>query len=459
MHDDGRDDCGAKMEEEENSEPAEKSSANSPDAEMPDSSEETTDALESEGEGPSDDSDNEKGGRRRAIVIAVLLLAAICLGAGALALSGTQPQEDGQESATQGQKNSDQSVSVELTIDAEGWVDGSSPFLMHVTGETSAGEAVDFWHAVWSNGTGMTVNLPTGTYRIDWISAINADGSIYRTPETPVEVVIDDATEAEDSDTAAADIEESFEQVPADQVTQDDLDAILDDIEGAVGSGDDTLTGEAGQAVVDTAAGNAANNPNADKDAIEDAKEEAEGNVADTPDKPETGTGNSQNTGNEKPATDSKPATGSDKPATDTKPAAGGGSSSSSGSKPSGDSSKPAHTHSWVAQTSQQWVQDSAAWDEQVWVQDSAAWDETVQTGSYVQCSCGYSCGSTGEWDAHVQAQIAAGSYNHSYSVVPKYETIHHDATGHYETVHHDATGHYETVTTGYKCSECGATK
>ena len=58
-----------------------------------------------------------------------------------------------------------------------------------------------------------------------------------------------------------------------------------------------------------------------------------------------------------------------------------------------------------------------------------------------------------------MQAQIAAGSYNHSYSVVPKYETIHHDATGHYETVHHDATGHYETVTTGYKCSECGATK
>ena len=269
-----------------------------------------------------------------------------------------------------------------------------------------------------------------------------------------MEVVIDDAAEPEGSDTAAADIEESFEQVPADQVTQDDLDAILDDIEEAVGSGDDTLTGEAGQTVVDTATGNAANNPNADKDAIEDAKEEAEGNVADTPAKPEAGTGGSQSTGNEKPATDSKPAAD-----TNSKPATGGGSSSSSESKPSGGSSKPAHSHNWVAQTSQQWVQDSAAWDEQVWVQDSAAWDETVQTGSYVQCSCGYSCGSTGEWDAHVQAQIAAGSYDHSYSVVPKYETIHHEATGHYETVHHDATGHYETVTTGYKCSGCGATK
>lgn len=44
---------------------------------------------------------------------------------------------------------------------------------------------------------------------------------------------------------------------------------------------------------------------------------------------------------------------------------------------------------------------------------------------------------------------------------------VHHDAE--YTTVHHDATGHNEkvvdqaawdeTVTTGYKCSGCGATK
>ena len=56
------------------------------------------------------------------------------------------------------------------------------------------------------------------------------------------------------------------------------------------------------------------------------------------------------------------------------------------------------------------------------------------------------------------------------------YNTVHHDAvytTVHHDAettvVHHEATGHYETVvtqaawdetvTTGYKCSGCGATK
>ena len=66
-----------------------------------------------------------------------------------------------------------------------------------------------------------------------------------------------------------------------------------------------------------------------------------------------------------------------------------------------------------------------------------------------------------GEISRRYQAQsdwYGAGN-QHSYSVVPTYETIYHEATGHYETVHHDATGHYETVTTGYKCSSCGATR
>ena len=398
-------------------------------------------------------------GAAAVVIVAVIAGASIAANSGLTADASQKPaienqSEDGGEEETAPK-------TVEFAIDAEGWNTDSSPFIAHVAGKTDDGDEVDFYHAVASDGSSDEIELEAGSYEVGWISAINADGSIYRTPEAPVEVVIDDAAETEDSGTAAVDIEESFEQVPADQVTQDDLDAVLEDIKDAVGSGDDTLTGEAGQTVVDTATGNAANNPNADKDAIEEAKEEAEGNVADTSTKPEAGTGGSQNTGNGKPENDSKPAAGSDKPAADTnsKPATGGGPSSSSESNPSGGSSKPAHTHNWVAQTSQQWVQDSAAWDEQVWVQDSAAWDETVQAGSYVQCSCGYSCGSTGEWDAHVQAQIAAGSYDHSYSVVPKYETIHHDATGHYETVHHDATGHYETVTTGYKCSGCGATK
>ena len=92
------------------------------------------------------------------------------------------------------------------------------------------------------------------------------------------------------------------------------------------------------------------------------------------------------------------------------------------------------HEHTWVAQT------------EQRWVQDSAAWDETINAGVALQCSCGASFANQSEWSAHAQA--AGRGSNHAYKSVPIYSTI-----------HHDAVGHYETVPTGYICSGCGASK
>ena len=59
--------------------------------------------------------------------------------------------------------------------------------------------------------------------------------------------------------------------------------------------------------------------------------------------------------------------------------------------------------------------------------------------------------------------QVQTGTIHHDAETT----VVHHDAE--YTTVHHDATGHNEkvvdqaawdeTVTTGYKCSGCGATK
>ena len=228
-------------------------------------------------------------------------------------------------------------------------------------------------------------------------------------------------------------------------MTQDDLDQILGEIGEAVGNGDETLSGDAGQDVIDSATENAGNNPNADKEEIEQAGEEASGNVSEEPQTP-SGTGSSGS------SSGSGSGSGSTGGSSSSSGSTGGGSTSGSGS-----GSSSSHTHNWVAQTEQQWVQDSAAYDEQVWVEDSAAWTETVQTGSHIECSCGQTFSNTTEWNAHNKAQGAGNQ--HSYSVVPTYETIYHEATGHYETVHHDATGHYETVTTGYKCSSCGATR
>ena len=172
-----------------------------------------------------------------------------------------------------------------------------------------------------------------------------------------------------------------------------------------------------------------------------------------------------------------------------------------------------AHMHTWVpitttvhhdAVTSQVWKEDSAAWDETVvtkaaWDEQvlsqaaydeqvlvSEAYDEPVYGWSAVCNVCGYhfpldatsddigyhevvdpGCG--GGWH---DVLVQTGSTHHD----AVYNTVHHDAvytTVHHDAettvVHHDATGHYETVvtqaawdetvTTGYKCSGCGATK
>ena len=168
-----------------------------------------------------------------------------------------------------------------------------------------------------------------------------------------------------------------------------------------------------------------------------------------------------------------------------------------------------AHTHNWVAVTktvhhdavtSQVWKEDSAAWDETVVTK--AAWDEQVlsqaaydepvlvseaydepvygwvdvcnacdhhfwtaddDVGDHMEAGC---------WSSWHAEWLQIGTTHHD----AVYNTVHHDAvytTVHHDAettvVHHDATGHYETVvtqaawdetvTTGYKCSGCGATK
>ena len=168
-----------------------------------------------------------------------------------------------------------------------------------------------------------------------------------------------------------------------------------------------------------------------------------------------------------------------------------------------------AHTHNWVAVTktvhhdavtSQVWKEDSAAWDETVVTK--AAWDEQVLSqeayDEQVLVSEAYDepvygwvdvCNACGHhfWTAdddvgdHMEAgcwsswhaewlQIGTTHHDAVYNTVHHdavYTTVHHDAET--TVVHHEATGHYETVvtqaawdetvTTGYKCSGCGATK
>ncbi|WP_337467274.1 hypothetical protein [Holdemanella biformis] len=126
-------------------------------------------------------------------------------------------------------------------------------------------------------------------------------------------------------------------------------------------------------------------------------------------------------------------------------------SNNSSSSKPSNNSSsnssssKPAeHTHNWVAVTETRTVVDQAAYDEQVPV--------TEMREHEICSSCGADLTGT-DASAHVYQHMINGDDKGGW-----HSEWREEVTG-YQTVHHDAVTHTETVTTGYRCSTCGATK
>lgn len=127
------------------------------------------------------------------------------------------------------------------------------------------------------------------------------------------------------------------------------------------------------------------------------------------------------------------------------------GSNNSSSSKPSNNSgsnsssSKPAeHTHNWVAVTETRTVVDQPAYDEQVPV--------TEMREHEICSSCGADLTGT-DASAHVYQHMINGDDKGGW-----HSEWREEVTG-YQTVHHDAVTHTETVTTGYRCSTCGATK
>ena len=133
------------------------------------------------------------------------------------------------------------------------------------------------------------------------------------------------------------------------------------------------------------------------------------------------------------------------------KPSNGSSSNNSGSSKPSNNSgsnsssSKPAeHTHDWVAVTETRTVVDQAAYDEQVPVTEMKEHEICNQCGADL----------TGlDIDAHFK-----NSYFNGGNCGGFHSEWREEVTG-YQTVHHDAMTHTETVTTGYRCSTCGATK
>ncbi len=346
----------------------------------------------------------EKEPRRKRAAIA-----AACAAAAALAVAGvawaathqtqTLPADEpvGQEQAAQ----PEQRAEIELEARAEGWSESSTPAIAHVKGQ-----GADFYHAMPANSAEKVEVPAQGGYEVEWISPVNADGSLYRA-----------SSKAAKAEAGGDKSSTGLELVPADQVTQADIDEVMDKISEAVSKGDSTLAGDAGRDLVDKAASNAANAPAADKSKVEEKAEGAKDSV------------------NEQPA-QSKP----EQPA---QPEQAAGGSSASAGQPSAPS-QPAAERKWVADYEQVWVPNY------VTVTDQAAWDEQVPVYGYSERSICNTCGAdvTGNTAAHAKQHAMngenGGHHTEVVQTITGYSTVHHDAVTHVED-----QGHWETRESG----------
>ena len=144
---------------------------------------------------------------------------------------------------------------------------------------------------------------------------------------------------------------------------------------------------------------------------------------------------NNSSSSSSKPS--SKPSNSNSNNSGSSKPSNNSGSNSSS--------SKPAeHTHNWVAVTETRTVVDQAAYDEQVPITEMKAFDICSTCGAELTSATA---------SAHVKNHMINGEDKGGW------HTEWREVVTGYNTVHHDAVTHTETVTTGYRCSTCGATK
>lgn len=330
----------------------------------------------------------------------------------------TKIEANGDSGKKQVSEKTEPAVDWTVKIEAEGVTADSSPLITRYVCIDGADKGIEFYHATSASdaieGKG-SIQLTEGTWEITAIPIINPDGSIT-TPAGGGEQAV--SGESKDSGST----EFTGETKPAGDVTQDDIDKVLDKVNEAVSKGDGTLTGDAGKDVVNKVTDNASKAPAADKEKVEEKKDAAADSAVKAEDK----------------KTDAaKPSTGS------------GSAPSKSDSKPSsGSSSKPSHEHTWQAQyrndpvyeTRTRTVVDQDAWDETV----NANYDEFRFSDGYVTTSLA---------DA-INHQDSTGC---SYSIYTPQVTIHHDAVTH-EEQYQVQTG-TKQVLTGYRCSGCGATK
>lgn len=284
--------------------------------------------------------------KRRKFIPIIAGAAAVLLIAGGTAFALNQPPaadpapkavEEVTQAADNDQKPEKKELPafIEVDVDDAYLTDGMTPVIAHITGDSDGVKGVDYYTAIDKRGVDKLTNsaeikvIKGEKYKVEYVDAITPDGGLINVHTEDRGTSSVTSLGVNDYNPTRANPMAEF--VKPEDVTQEQIDQVLDQLKDAVAKGDETLTGEKGQAVIDAAANNAAANPNIDKDKVAEKAEEAKQNVSDTPN---TSTGGSN--GN----TDSNAGTSSGS-TTDSNSSNGSASNnSSSSSSSSGNSSQ-----------------------------------------------------------------------------------------------------------------------
>lgn len=390
------------------------------------------------------EAEDPKAGPRRGRAAAVAVVAAVAvIAAVAFAVSPKAPAPStgsAGSSAPVAEAAATEPVAVSIKETASGMDASTSPVIVRVRGEEgTAAEGVDFCHAAPAAdaiaGT-ATVDLAPGSYTVEFLPTVNADGSINvgaeaRPLEVPAKGGADEKGSAEDAgSTAAPGASAEVETTPADKVTAEQIADLQQKTQDAISRGDSTLTGEAGQKVAEKVAENASKAPAADAGKVEEAEKKASDAAARA--KPAQTAPKADST--QAPSKTDAPSS----PKADPKPSAG--------SKPASSSKPAAHEHKWEAVYRDEPIYETRTKT----VTDQAAWTENVYR--YTQ----YTMSDGTVFDNYSAAKAYGLETGCAYSAKDIYETVTHPAVTHEET-YQVQTG-TRRVLAGYRCS-CGATK
>lgn len=199
-----------------------------------------------------------------------------------------------------------------------------------------------------------------------------------------------------------------------------------------------------------------ANNSTTNESSSKDKGASSNSSTSKSESKPSNGSSSSSNSkpsSNSGSSSNSKPSTGGS--SSNSKPSTGGSSNSGGTSKPE------SHTHNWVAITEQVHHDEEGHWEDYI---VSPAWTEEVPIYEEQYRAICNTCGAdiTGSEASHVRNHMLNGE-NGSYRNEPTKvqvgtNKIEHPAVTDKKWIV-DKAAWTETVTTGYKCSGCGATK